>query len=368
MTLTAQQAVLAALAALAGLVIVAVPASAQPARNTTPTDQCASAYNAICEDPSHGGPALCAPGTDRADCTGRVRRGAGSRGLFGYDDRQLMNTAVQPWSLIGRLEFDDGRGCSGVLIDERTVLSAAHCVLNDDGLAFAGAFITARDHPGGPFRARVTDAHVLSMLADEPELDGLIRRNIDWALLRLDSDLGAELGYLPVEVVRDNRPRRRDLISGLAMVIITIIAAAGAHGRTRAVLAALAIIGALVLGLFGYRALFGYDPRTERLQQAGYSWDTGIHLSGDPDCQLLEFRHSGLIGHDCDTLGGDSGSPILVRRGDGWAVIGVVSHTRIRFAGARDQRGRPMLEERAYAVSAARVPDPEAIFGPAPQE
>ena len=348
-------AVLIAVAASAG-------AAAQDRSAKPPTNSCATAYNDICEDPALGGPPRCAPGTDRADCRGRLRYPREADALFGRDDRVLMDTSSFPWSVIGALRFDDGRGCSGSLVGERTVLTAAHCVLSQEGLAFDGAFVTARGHPAGPFTARIIDAHILDSLPEDAELDALLRENIDWALVQLDQPLGDQLGYLPMEVVRDNRPLRRDLISGLSLVLIAMLAAAATHGRTRQGLAALAVIAAIILAVFAYRTVFGYDPRGEQLWQAGYSWDTGPHLSGHAGCALLEFRPSGLIGHDCDTVNGDSGSPLLVRRGDAWAVIGVVSHSIRRIDRDAANRGEAWRDDRAYAASAARVPDPEAIF------
>ena len=85
-----------------------------------------------------------------------------------------------------------------------------------------------------------------------------------------------------------------------------------------------------------------------------------LERHGSDDCRLLEFRASGLIGHNCDTVVGDSGSPLLVRRGEDWAIIAVVSHM------SRDAEeegfGQIQIVDRAYAVSSSVVPDPDAVF------
>ncbi len=337
--------------AAALILISATPASSQPGVDTCPT-----AFNDICEDPTRGGAGFCPAGTDRADCSGRRRTARDPGAFFGRDDRVLFDTAEHPWSAIGQLQFAGGGACSGSLIAPDIVLTAAHCLIGQDGLAIEGRFITARGHPRGPFKAQMIEAHLIDSLLAEPDPDILLQENVDWALVRLDQPIGAEAGVLRVEVLRDNRPLRRDFISAVALVVITAIAAAAVTGRTRIVLLLLAGAGALALTVFAVRTTLGADPRREPLHQAGYSWDTGANLSGTSGCRLLEFRPSGLIGHDCDTVDGDSGSPLLVRRGGDWVIVGVISHSRRFWSGGEEMR------DRAYAASAARLPDPDAVF------
>jgi protease YdgD len=125
------------------------------------------------------------------------------------------------------------------------------------------------------------------------EIDGL-----DWALLRLDQPLGDTLGY----------------------ATIRSITAAGA-------------------------------PLSTELMQAGYSWDTGEHLSGNLRCRMIAAHPDNTFAHECDTTRGDSGSGFLVRNGQGFDLVGVDSNFR-------SQRGGPFIYIAVSAASfASQAPD-----------
>jgi len=272
--------------------------------------------------------------------------------IFGADDREARDTRVFPWSVIGELRFDGGGACSGALIAEEVVLTAAHCVIADGDLEVSGRFLTARDRPDGPVEARLVEARVLDGIDRGGAVDAALLRNGDWALVRLDRPLGEKLGFLAVEAAVDNRPRRPDLIGALAMIMVAAVAAAASTGRSRLVLAGLCGLGVAILLAFAVRTALATDWRRIPVTQAGYSIDTGAALTGVAACNILRFRPSGLIEHDCDIANGDSGSPLLVRRGEDWAIIAVVSHTSYRPGGPR-----------AFATATRAVPDPARAFG-----
>lgn len=56
------------------------------------------------------------------------------RNVIGEDRRTLIsNTTVYPYSVVGQLEFGDGKFCSGTVISRNAFLTAAHCIYDVDG-------------------------------------------------------------------------------------------------------------------------------------------------------------------------------------------------------------------------------------------
>ncbi|MEQ8403642.1 MAG: trypsin-like serine protease [Oceanicaulis sp.] len=264
--------------------------------------------------------------------------------------RHPVTSAEPPYSAIGLLQFEDGI-CTGALIGPDVVLTAAHCLVREDGLSLDGRFVAGIGGAGEPERAGFEAVSVLPGLDRGGVSGAALLRNGDWALVRLDQPLGDRFGVLDVEAAVDNRPRRPDLIGALAMVVVAALAAAATHGRTRTVLAGLSVLGLVLLAALAVRALLAPDWRDVPVRQAGYGPSGGAQLIGGPPCRILRFRPSGLIEHSCRIAPGDSGSPLLVRRADGWAVVAVVSYVHFSPEGTR-----------YWATAAAAVPDPEAAF------
>jgi V8-like Glu-specific endopeptidase len=274
------------------------------------TDGCATAYDNICDEPELGN-GTCAALTDTADCMGRGRPATAGNHYYGRDDRFLPDLTAMPWRAIGTLLWNGEAGCTASLIGPDLILTAAHCVTNDGvTLALPDHFRASATGMERPPVARII-AGVISPLYvadDESEPADTKRLEGDWALLRLDWPLGDMVGVLPVHVLTEEE-----------------IARANRDGLVVA--------------------------------QAGYSGDTSPNLSAHEGCRITSAYDSGGIQHECDTTGGDSGSPIMLMLDGVYHVIAADS----RFYAAEDETnpfpsGGLAVDSRVWASEIASAP------------
>ncbi|ANP45487.1 hypothetical protein ATE48_05925 [Candidatus Viadribacter manganicus] len=257
------------------------------------TDACETAFNGVCEDSGRGA-GSCAPRTDRSDCFGRQRPMSINDHFFGNDDRVLVPVSEAPWRYMGTLHMDGGGTCSATLIARDVIATAAHCISSEERVNAAARFDSADGAQSARAIAYLIDPNFnYRRFSTTDEIDGL-----DWALLRLDRPLGDIYGHATVRSIT------------------------GA-GR----------------------------PLSTELMQAGYSWDTGGHLSGNLRCRMITMHPDNTFAHECDTTRGDSGSGFLVRNGASFDLVGVDSNFR-------SQRGGPFIYIAVSAASfATRAPD-----------
>ena len=211
-------------------------------------------------------------------------------GIYGEDDRRIIEDMGPPWSAIGRVNRRTGGFCSGALIAPDKVLTAVHCLWNNrtsswmqpDGLFFLPGYRMGSYLATQPVIAIRRDPNVVMDGRGHPR-----DFDMDWAILTLKGaiPLSKDLQSIPPASIKE----------------ITAI------------------------------------RQGQALVRAGYSQDRP-HLPTSAACSLLGRISARQIRHDCDGTKGDSGSPILIKTEAGWRVLGL--HVAVGERGGRIFRCR----------------------------
>ncbi|NUU67878.1 serine protease [Enterobacteriaceae bacterium BIT-l23] len=227
--------------------------------------------------------------------------------FFGQDDRvPVTDPTLSPWDAIGQLETASGNLCTATLIAPNLALTAGHCLLSppkaSPDRAVALRFVSLK----GVWRYEIHGiegraATGLGRLL-KPDGDGWIippaAASKDYGLIVLRY---APSGIMPLQLFKGSRSE--------------LTAALKEAGR--------------------------------KVMQSGYPEDHLDTLYMHQECLITGWAQQGVLSHQCDTLPGDSGSPLLLRRNGSWELIGIQSS-----APAPDDRAR--ADNRAIAVTAFR--------------
>ncbi|KEY60932.1 serine protease [Serratia sp. DD3] len=227
--------------------------------------------------------------------------------FFGKDDRVKINeTNDWPWQAIGQVETASGNLCTATLISPRLALTAGHCVLIPPGhldKAVALRFIAGSN--SWTYQIENIETLVDEKLGKKLKADGdgwivpKAAAAYDFALIRLKDQ--QPLAIKPLPLWQGNS-------KGLMQVL----------------------------------------KQARRLvTQAGYPEDHLDSLYAHLGCKVTGWAQQGVLSHQCDTLPGDSGSPLLLKSAEGWRLIAIQSS-----APAAEDRYR--ADNRALAVTGIR--------------
>lgn len=200
--------------------------------------------------------------------------------------RNAVDSTEYPWKTVGRVNIGGLTHCTGSLVADNIVLTAAHCLYSK---RLRSMVPTSSVHflAGYAHGEHVAHSRVLAYETG-PGFDGINGANTDnmphdWALLILADPLGATLGYIPLHDAFQSSEAR---------------GANGANGR--AVLS------------------------TSQIATAGYPRDRAHILSLEQDCRIVNaFNGGAVLVTSCISLQGDSGGPILQPSDKGWVLIGL---------------------------------------------
>ena len=223
--------------------------------------------------------------------------------FFGKDHRQAITDVTSaPWDAIGQLESDSGNLCTATLISPHIALTAGHCLLTPPGKFDPPVAIRFMAMPTGwRYEIHDIDARV------EPLLPGKLKAEGDGWIVP-----PAAAPYDYAVVIIHNPPSAIQpvpLFSGSRADLIAALKATGG-----------------------------------RVTQAGYPADHLDNLYAHQNCLITGWAQKAVLSHRCDTLPGDSGSPLLLKTDNGWQIIAVQSS-------APAAKDRYRADNRAIAVT-----------------
>jgi protease YdgD len=179
---------------------------------------------------------------------------------------------------IGLLQIDGDEICTASVVAPRVVLTAAHCLLDEqDRPSRTLVFYAGYDRGRATIEARGVDrvlppAYSRKRHDSSRDVDGL-----DWALVRLDRDVGSATGVLAVRGL--SAGELDDMVRGQGPLIL----------------------------------------------QVGYGHGRGVFQSAIDNCRLLVDWHDNTFGHTCGTIVGDSGSPDMIVENGRATIVGIES-------------------------------------------
>jgi protease YdgD len=133
-------------------------------------------------------------------------------GISSFDDRLPVDLKTMPWRAIGKVQTNLGSACTGVLVGERHVLTAGHCLFNRRTQALLQA--VSLHFLAGYERGEYAAHSKILKVEHAPALEQAARAHKltiadDWLILTLEQPLGQRFGVV--------KPAPRPLRPGMGL-------------------------------------------------------------------------------------------------------------------------------------------------------
>ncbi|GGP25566.1 trypsin-like serine peptidase [Silvimonas amylolytica] len=205
--------------------------------------------------------------------------------FFGHDDRVMIHTPFAPtFSAIGVMRTQHQYDCTATLISPDTAVTAAHCFwMAGKSMDQGEWFMTAYDN--GQYTAKY---RVLSQIFNPQFKAGLDRRKDGVYITKKARQY--DIAIIRVKLVEGDAPKPMNMFTGNRSQLQQILA------KARNV-----------------------------VSQAGYPEDQDDIMAAHLRCKITALSADNTVFHRCDTLEGDSGSPLWVDTPQGPLLIAVQS-------------------------------------------
>ncbi|MBV8679149.1 MAG: trypsin-like serine protease [Aquitalea sp.] len=204
--------------------------------------------------------------------------------FFGKDDRVKTDPDSPQWQPVGQLETRSHLLCTATLVAEDVVVTAGHCFINkhgrfDPAITFTVGLAGREFSEQSGIRSVQVDKTFLAGLEHRPDGTYIPKKiaGRDFAFVRLSQPLGRSRGT--IAVFPGNSAQLQQQLQAINW----------------------------------------------KVTNGGYPLDDLSHLLVHTNCQATGLLADGRLTHRCDTLEGNSGSPILARINGRMVLVGIQS-------------------------------------------